>query len=169
MIDRIVSYITPVNEYIKNNHISDTSVIWDLLIKVDSFKILKGKRNQKGNNSKKDTKSPYRNKSPSPSYTPTILFKNPPISTNVKTYFPPSMTTLSLPQNQHESTAPPPLTTRPLEVSPVMLTEDKTPTPEVITTKEKSLIEHGYSDMKNNAMQDMEMTKMIIQGATEKK
>ena len=47
VISIIVSENTLVNEYIKTNHISSTSAIWDLLIEVDSFKVSKGREIRK--------------------------------------------------------------------------------------------------------------------------
>ena len=43
VVNRIVSDITPVSRYIQISHISDTSVIWESLIEVDSFRSLKRK------------------------------------------------------------------------------------------------------------------------------
>lgn len=85
VIDLIVSEIIPVNEYIKINHASNTSVLWDLVIEVDIFRSIK-KRSQKGNNSRKYRKTPYRNNLPSPSDTSTISFNNISIPNHMKTY-----------------------------------------------------------------------------------
>ena len=66
--ERIISDIPPVSSYIQINELSDTSVKWESLIEIDSFKSLKVKRNSKSKGSKKDTKIPQRNNSPSPSH-----------------------------------------------------------------------------------------------------
>ena len=47
LAQRILSDITPVSSYIQVNELSDTSIRWESLVKVDSFKSLKVKRNKK--------------------------------------------------------------------------------------------------------------------------
>ena len=64
VIKRIVLDITPVSKYIQVNNISDTPVQWESIVEVDSFRSLKRKTSKKSI-SKKDTKPPYRENSPS--------------------------------------------------------------------------------------------------------
>ena len=155
VIKRIVSDITPVSRYIQINHISDTSVQWESLIEVDSFKSLKRKSSKKSV-SKKDTKPPYRENSPSHSNDNSTLSSNHPSIQNANT----TKVATILPLSQSMDTAPLPFTQLPA-VSPA----DDNPPKEVIITNEKSLTSLGYSNMKTTAIADM---KLMIAAATEK-
>ena len=76
IVKRIITDITPVSKYIHINHVSDTSVQWDSLIEVDSFRSLKNKRNKKGKDSKEVTTDSYSEHSESQGAT-TLSSKNP--------------------------------------------------------------------------------------------
>ena len=77
VILKIVSEITPVSRYIQVNHISDTSVQWESLVEVDSFKSMRRKSSKKSDG-KKDTKTSYRESSPSQSNDDSTLSSKPP-------------------------------------------------------------------------------------------
>ena len=154
VIKRIVLDIPPVSKYIRITHISDTSVQWDSLIEVDSFRSMKRKTSKKSEG-KKGPKTPYRENSPSHSNDNSTLSSNHPSIQNMKTT---PMTTLP-PLSQAMDTAPLPFT-QPSAVSQA----DDNPPNEVIITSEKSLTNIGYSDMKNKAIADM---KLMIAAATE--
>ena len=155
VIKRIVLDITPVSTYIQVNHISDTSVQWESIVEVDSFRSLKRKTSKKPI-SKKDKKPPYRENSPSHSNDNSTLSSHHPSIKNVNTT---KMKTI-LPVSQSTDAAPLPITQTPL-VSPA----DDNPPKEVIISNEKSLTSIGYSNMKISAMADM---KLMFAAATEK-
>ena len=155
VIKRIVLGITPVSKYIQVTHILDTSVQWDSLIEVDSFRSLKGKISKKSD-SKKGTKPPYRVTSPSHSNDKSTLSSNHQSIQHEKNT---KMATIP-PLSQSNDTDPLPCTQLPT-VSPA----DDNPPKEVIITSEKSLTSIGYSEIKNTAIANM---KLMIAAATER-
>ena len=149
--------MTPVSSYIQVNELSDASVKQDLSIEVNSFRSLKKKVSKKSKGSRKDTKPPHRNNSPTPSQSAfTISSINSP---KIKDMLP--MESPSQSPVQSQETAPPQIQQPPV-VSP---TDEKPPTPHIIITNEKSLTAQGYSDLKNTALVDM---RTVINETTEK-
>ena len=126
LTEQILLDITPVSIYIQVNELSDTSVKWEPLVEIDSFKSLGGKINRKSKASRKNTKSTRRTKSPPPSQDVyTISSIDSPKITDIT-----STNSLNRSQSQSQNAAPL-HTQRPPVVSP---TEEKPPTPEITIT-----------------------------------
>ena len=67
LTQQILLDITPVSSYTQVNELSYTSVKWESLIEVDSFRSFKEKRSKNSRNRRKDTKPPHLTTSPSQS------------------------------------------------------------------------------------------------------
>ena len=135
IVKRITTDITPVTKYIQVSHVSDTSVIWESKIEIDSFRSLKSKRKTKQTIGRDLNTDSYSDNSSSQDAT-TLSSKNPPLVTQ---------TSLLAPQSRE--TEPPARTKSPTTISPAL----HSPPKEVIITNERSLTKEGYSKMKITA------------------
>ena len=149
LTQRILLDITPVSSYIQVNESSDTSVKWELLIEVDSFRSLKEKRSRQSRNNRKDTKHPHRTTSPSQLQDASTIS-----SINSSKIKAPTRISPSQPPSQSQEAAPLQIQRR-TAISP---TEEKPLTLEIIITNEKSLTAHDYSELKITALQEIERT-----------
>ena len=59
IVQRIKSDILPVLQYMQENHVFDTSVVWESLIEVDSFRSLKSKKKRKNKDGRDSTAKSY--------------------------------------------------------------------------------------------------------------
>ena len=126
IVKRITTDITPVANYIQVTHVSDTSVVWDSLIEVVSFKSLKKKKRPKTSSGRQLTTGSYGECTSSQDEN-TLSSNNPP-QLDMQDEI---ITQLSL-QQPSQATAPMPRPSLPTTIPPAIESPDTPPTEVII-------------------------------------